>query len=383
MKILITTCGVGIGHASRDIALAQYLEDNYHQIEFASYSSGLKYLKKFKYKTYSLPPMNFEGKDGEINIEESIKQSKDIPFTFIKSMYKESRIIKKSKPDIIITDSHYSIPITAKLLNIPCYVITNDLRFGFSKSTEYKSIKYFEKSIRKFIIEISKGCQRIFIPDIPGSIEIPEELKNKTNHIGPLLHLQSNELDTKENLRLKYNQNLNEKVIVVTIGGSEFGRILIENICQISSQINADKIFIFTGLEVDSNSFKNFDENKVIIREFTHNMVEWMKLSDLTITLAGHTTSMELISINKANIMIPISNHVEQERNTERMLKYGLTRSTEINNKEKLLQLINDTLEQSDNIRIDDEIYNEFRRYDGRENALNIIQNNYYEIKQI
>ena len=27
MKILITTCGVGIGHASRDIALAQYLED--------------------------------------------------------------------------------------------------------------------------------------------------------------------------------------------------------------------------------------------------------------------------------------------------------------------------------------------------------------------
>ena len=81
--------------------------------------------------------------------------------------------------------------------------------------------------------------------------------------------------------------------------------------------------------------------------------------------------------------MIPISNHVEQERNTERMLKYGLTRSTEINNKEKLLQLINDTLEQSDNIRIDDEIYNEFRRYDGRENALNIIQNNYYEIKQI
>ena len=327
--------------------------------------------------------MNFEGKDGEINIEESIKQSKDIPFTFIKSMYKESRIIKKSKPDIIITDSHYSIPITAKLLNIPCYVITNDLTFGFSKSTEYKSIKYFEKSIRKFIIEISKGCQRIFIPDIPGSIEIPEELKNKTNHIGPLLHLQSNELDTKENLRLKYNQNLNEKVIVVTIGGSEFGRILIENICQISSQINADKIFIFTGLEVDSNSFKNFDENKVIIREFTHNMVEWMKLSDLTITLAGHTTSMELISINKANIMIPISNHVEQERNTERMLKYGLTRSTEINNKEKLLQLINDTLEQSDNIRIDDEIYNEFRRYDGRENALNIIQNNYYEIKQI
>ena len=42
MKILITTCGVGIGHSSRDVALAQYLEQYNHEIEFASYGSGLK-----------------------------------------------------------------------------------------------------------------------------------------------------------------------------------------------------------------------------------------------------------------------------------------------------------------------------------------------------
>ena len=117
------------------------------------------------------------------DIEESIKQSKDIPFTFIKSMYKESRIIKIAKPDIIICDSHYSMPITAKFLNIPCYVITNDLTFGFSKNTRMKSIKYFEKSIRRFIIEITKSCKKIMIPDIPGVIEVPEELKNNTLRI--------------------------------------------------------------------------------------------------------------------------------------------------------------------------------------------------------
>ncbi|HIJ15550.1 MAG TPA: glycosyl transferase family 28, partial [Methanosphaera sp.] len=45
MKILITTCGVGIGHSSRDLALAEYLKNNGHTVEFASYGSGLKYLK--------------------------------------------------------------------------------------------------------------------------------------------------------------------------------------------------------------------------------------------------------------------------------------------------------------------------------------------------
>ncbi|MBR0471320.1 MAG: UDP-N-acetylglucosamine--N-acetylmuramyl-(pentapeptide) pyrophosphoryl-undecaprenol N-acetylglucosamine transferase [Methanosphaera sp.] len=382
MKILITTCGVGIGHASRDIALAQYLEQNQHQIEFASYGSGLNYLKKYKYKTHNLPPMNFEGKEGEINIEESIKQSKDIPFTFIKSMYKESRIIKKSKPDIIISDSHYSMPITAKFLNIPCYIITNDLTFGFSKSTEQKSIKYFEKGIRKFIIEITKGCQKILIPDIPGNIQIPEELQNKTSHIGPLLHNNYKEIDTKENLRKKHKFTNNEKIIVVTIGGSEFGKILIKNICTISEQIKADKIIIFTGLEVKSESFHNFNKEKLIIKDFTHNLVEWMKLSDLTITLAGHTTSMELISIQKPNIMIPITNHIEQERNAKRMKQCGITITTEINNPPELLKQINKTLDNIENIKINREYYNTFIEYDGRKNAHNIITN-FNQIKQI
>lgn len=382
MKILITTCGVGIGHASRDIALAQYLEQNQHQIEFASYGSGLNYLKKYKYKTHNLPPMNFEGKEGEINIEESIKQSKDIPFTFIKSMYKESRIIKKSKPDIIISDSHYSMPITAKFLNIPCYIITNDLTFGFSKSTELKSIKYFEKGIRKFIIEITKGCQKILIPDIPGNIQIPEELQNKTSHIGPLLHNNYKQIDTKENLRKKHKFTNNEKIIVVTIGGSEFGKILIKNICTISEQIKADKIIIFTGLEVKSESFHNFNKEKLIIKDFTHNLVEWMKLSDLTITLAGHTTSMELISIQKPNIMIPITNHIEQERNAKRMKQCGITITTEINNPPELLKQINKTLDNIENIKINREYYNTFIEYDGRKNAHNIITN-FNQIKQI
>ena len=102
MKILITTCGVGIGHASRDLALAKTLEENNHKVEFASYGSGLKYLKKYDYKVHKLPQMNFQGSDGEINIEQSIRQSKDIPFTFIKSMYKESRIVRKVKPDIVV-----------------------------------------------------------------------------------------------------------------------------------------------------------------------------------------------------------------------------------------------------------------------------------------
>lgn len=374
MKILITTCGVGIGHASRDLALAKTLEENNHKVEFASYGSGLKYLKKYDYKVHKLPQMNFQGSDGEINIEQSIRQSKDIPFTFIKSMYKESRIVRKVKPDIVVSDSHYSMPITAKFLNVPCYIITNDLTFGFSKGTDVTAIKYFEKGIRKFIIDISNGCQKILVPDIPEAIQIPEELKDKTSYIGPLLHHKINDMETKQQLRYKHNINLKDKIIVVTIGGSEFGKVLIENIIDISEQIKADKIFIFTGIEIHSNIFKKYNKEKVNIQEFTPDMVEWMKMSDLTISLAGHTTSMELISIQKPNIMIPIQNHVEQERNAKRMMEYNISQTLEINNPTKLLGTINNMMKNLENIKINKVAFNEFNMYDGRENALKLIE---------
>ncbi len=376
MKILITTCGIGTGHASRDLALAEILELNNHEVEFASYGSGLEHLKRNRRKPYQLPKMNFDGENGEINIKNTAKQSKEIPFTFIKSMYKESRIIKKANPDIVITDSHYSSPITSKFLNIPCYIITNDLTFGFSENTNLKSIKYLESGIRKFITEISRGCQKILVPDIPGSIIIPEELKDKTNYIGPLLHQRSDEIPSKDELRIKYNQQLHEKIIVVTVGGSDFGRILIDNICELSDYIEADKIIIFTGVEIDPNTI-NLPNNssKIQLKQFTYNLVEWMKLSDLTITLAGHTTSMELISITKPNIMIPIENHVEQKRNVKNMKKFNITRTCPINNKQQLLSTINATLNNVEYINVNKREYIKFKQYDGKDNALKLIEN--------
>ncbi|WP_303235921.1 UDP-N-acetylglucosamine--N-acetylmuramyl-(pentapeptide) pyrophosphoryl-undecaprenol N-acetylglucosamine transferase [Methanosphaera cuniculi] len=373
MKILITTCGVGIGHASRELTLALYLEKKGHSVEFASYGAGLHFLRKNHKTVHPLPNMNFEGNNGSVDIEKSVKNSKDIPYTFIKTMYKEARIIKRIKPDIIISDSDYSTPYTAKLLKIPCYIITNDLTFGFSDSTDIQFIKYFEKSIEKLIHQISKNATKILIPDIPGTITIPDKLKSKTEFIGPLIKAPVDL--TKDELRRKHNINVDSKVIVVTVGGSEFGKLLIENICDISLELNVDTIIIFTGLELDPSQFKIPKTNKtIIIKQFSYNLVEWMQLSDLTIALAGHTTTMELISIKKPNILIPIKNHKEQQKNIQRIKPYKISQTTMIDDKEKLKNMINTTINKTDTIKINSDEYNKFIKYNGCKKAFEIIE---------
>ena len=377
MRILITSFGVGIGHASRDLALARKLRQAGHEVIFASFGSGYNYLKMNRQETYDMPTMNFQADEGEINIKDTVKESKDIPYVFIKTMYKEARIIRQIKPDVIIADSTYTSPITAKFLNIPCFIITNDLTFGFSDSTESMSIKYFEKSIRKFIKEITRGCKKILIPDIAGTVELPSKLEGKTEYIGPLLHKNPDEIESKTTLRKKYNFNDDDVIILLTVGGSEFGEVLIKNICGISKDINCDRIIIFTGLEIKTEDFNINDTDKIIIKDFTPYLVDWMQISDLTIALAGHTTSMELISIKKPNILIPLKNHVEQQKNIDNMEKYEITATTDINDSKKLLETINDTLSRLDSIKINEDQYNEFVKYDGKTNALKQIESLY------
>ncbi|HEX3014265.1 MAG TPA: hypothetical protein VHO92_08340, partial [Methanobacterium sp.] len=62
-------------------------------------------LKSGKYKIFKLPEIQFYGGNGELDIKYTAKKSIDVPFIFLKSIYHESKIIKKVKPDIVIADS--------------------------------------------------------------------------------------------------------------------------------------------------------------------------------------------------------------------------------------------------------------------------------------
>jgi UDP-N-acetylglucosamine:LPS N-acetylglucosamine transferase len=53
--------------------------------------------------------------------------------------------------------------------------------------------------------------------------------------------------------------------------------------------------------------------------------MEWMKLSDVVVSLAGHNTTMELASLGIPNILVPIDNHSEQIKNALNMEKYGIS----------------------------------------------------------
>lgn len=375
MKVLITSCGIGMGHASRDMALADKLRERGFEVMFASYGSGHEMiLESGNYDSLKLPDIKFYGNERGLDIKYTAKRSISVPFVFLKSMYHESKIIKKFKPNIVIADSHYSVPITCKILGIPCIMITNELTLNFSPFyPNDKTVEYLENVLERFIRDVFKLCKVVIIPDFEGSIKIPSKLENMVTYTGPFLKKNPAELESKEELRKKFGFSSVEKIVLVTVGGSEFGRKLLDIIMEASERMDHDKMIVVTGPCIGSDFIS--DSDKVIKKKYLDNMMEWMKLSDVIISHAGHNTTMEIASLGIPNILIPIDNHPEQLRNASNMDKYGISIVRDIKklDPDKLAVDINALLHDDDLRTISKIGEKQFSIYKGCEDAVEII----------
>lgn len=368
-------CGIGMGHVSRGMALASELREKGAEVAFASYGSGYEMLLEAgDYEVAKLPDIKFYGNGSELDIKHTAKKSLDAPFILLKSIYNESKIIKQFKPDVVVADSHYSVPITCKVLGIPCVMITNELTLNFSELyPDEKPIEYLENGLKRFITDVSGLCNAILIPDIQNSIEIPSKLEAITIFNGAILKNRPEKIPDKIKIRNNLGLKEHDKIVLVTVGGSEFGKKLLKLINDASDHIESDKIIIVTGPQIESDFIQNSD--KIIKKKYLDNIMEWMKLSDLVISLAGHTTTMELASIGIPNILVPIDNHPEQAKNALNMEKYGISI---INNLKDLNPLnfaanINNALNDSE-LRINAEaVRRKFSKYNGNQNAVEII----------
>jgi UDP-N-acetylglucosamine--N-acetylmuramyl-(pentapeptide) pyrophosphoryl-undecaprenol N-acetylglucosamine transferase len=376
MKVLLIPCGIGMGHTSRCVALAQKLEEYGDEVLFASYGSGFQMLDEYSdYEVVELPTIKFYGSSGELNLKHTARKSIDAPYIFLKSIYHESRIIKEFNPDVVVSDSHYSVPITCKVLGIPCVLVSNDLAPDLKEEYQKdRTMEYLENGLQRFIKDVSRLCHSIIIPDIENSYEVSPQIRDRVYYTGPILKMDTHTMASKEELRHRFGFEKSEKIIIATVGGSEFGNKLLKLLYHTAPEIDCDQIIMVTGPQIKLNL--DLSSSRIICKKFLGDIMEWMKISDLIISLAGHTTSMEIASLGIPSLMVPIDNHPEQFKNALKMENYGIAQIEKMGNlnSEKLKDEINHLMENQelkDNAHKTRKI---FSHYNGTEDAVKIIR---------
>ena len=285
---------IGLGHATRDIAIAENLRGR--SMKFVTGSSATKIIRNSNFEVDDLyKPPNFIVRNGSLqsparwlwNYYQYYKECKKI----------SQKIIQNDNPKLVISDEDFASLTIAQWKKIPSVLITDILETHFVKGFG----SFIERKMNQSMKNIIEKCDLVILPEIGND-------EGNIKRVGPIVRTIN---QSREELRkmLKFEK----KTIVVSIGGTDAGKFLIEKTLETIPKLGQDiEIILVSGPSLDIKYEKN-------IRNlgFIDNLHEVIFASDVIISLAGKSTIDESKVYGTPGIFIPIKGHFEQEDNAK------------------------------------------------------------------
>ncbi|HEX5457935.1 MAG TPA: glycosyltransferase [Candidatus Nitrosotalea sp.] len=293
LDLVFFSSPIGLGHATRDIAIAKNLDNISKKFVSGGAASSILSQNGFDVDDLYIPPA-FQVENGRL--EQPLKWLFGY-YSYYKRCKKiSSQILKTCQPRLVASDEDFASLVVAQEMGIKTILVTDILKTNFAKGIGTIIERQMNKSMRNII----EKCDLVILP---------ENGKNEDNivRVGPIVRSTS---QSREQLREKFT--FDKKTIVVSIGGTDSGRFLIEEIIKIYSKINSDfELVIVSG--------PSFQMNHPNIRNlgFVNNLHEIIFAADLVISLAGKSTIDESRHYGTPGIFIPIKGHFEQEENAK------------------------------------------------------------------
>lgn len=333
-KVLFFSSPIGLGHATRDIAIAERLKHIVNdEILFISGGAAYDLISKAGFQALDLyrPPL-FAIDSGRLR-NSFIWLMKYIIY-YKKSKKIAEEVIRKnvSKYPLIVSDEDFgsiaisqNTPLSKDILiydmvepaacivdekisghGITCNNCNINIEHNVSE-THFTSgfLHIFEKKMNRSMHDLINKCDKVIIPDFGDN-------KANLTYVGPIVREVKS--DRKS---LRNNFDFTRKTILVCAGGTDAGRYLIQKSLEaygnLKKRLDVDLILV-PGPNLELND--SYDSYNL---GFVDNMHEYIYASDLVISLAGRSTIHESTVYGTPGIFIPIKNHFEQEQNAIRL----------------------------------------------------------------
>lgn len=304
MKLLFTGGGT-LGPVTPLLAIIDEIKKTHEndEIFWISTRNGIEnnYLSSRGIKTYQI-------KSAKLRRYLSIYNFLDI-FVFIKSLFDSYKLIKKIKPDIIISAGAYvSVPvvIVGKLMNRRILIHQQDVYIGLAN----RIMKFFADIITvTFESQLKYFGKKAILTGNPTRFKISD------------INL------SKEELFEKYNFNKSKPILLI-LGGSS-GALNLNNEIYDSLDKLLEKFQVIHSTGENKN-------NKIVKKDYYQygfldkELLDFMFISDIVVSRAGMATLTELSLLSKVSIIVPLLGH--QEENAKYFEKYGAVDKSDLKN---------------------------------------------------
>lgn len=290
------TSPIGLGHATRDIAIAEKLQT---EIAFVSGEGAAGMISKKGYRVLDVyRPEKFVVESGRL--QHSFKWLMGY-YSYYKKCKVIAREILEKNSGLIVSDEDFASIAIGEEMGRKRVLITDVTETHFTTGPASMVEKKLNRSMQKMM----QACDCVIIPDLGDD-------SGNIRHVGPIVREAS---VGREELRKRFGFTKN--TIVASIGGTDAGRYLIEKIIEAHQKLQKRldlELIIVSGPALklpDSPGYRNLG--------FVENLHELVYAADIVVSLAGRSTMDESIAYGTPGIFIPIKGHSEQEEGAARL----------------------------------------------------------------
>lgn len=303
--ILFFASPIGLGHATRDIAICEELKSLTK--EKILVVTGRPAFDIFFNNGYSVENV-YSPKNFDIDILMQLHSPLKWLFRYF-MYYRECKLIAtgfvdSNKDSLIVSDEDFASIAIGERKNRKRIVITDLLETHLVKGM----FSTIESRMNKSMQNMLRKCNRVIIPDYGDDVD-------NISYVGPVVR----NLSTSDRTLLRKKLGIEKRTILVSIGGTNAGRYLIEKTLSayknLILKLDLDLLVALgpslTKLENNHTDYRNIG--------FVDNLHEYVYASDLVVSLAGRSTIDESRVYGTPGIFIPIKDHFEQEQNAKKL----------------------------------------------------------------
>lgn len=387
MRVYFAPSGLGLGHVSRCLPIAEELKKLGIDSFFSGYGQGVAYLKRTGFLTESVPPIGLAVRhDGTIDLKWTlISPGPRFILILLKQLTREIRLIKTYRPDFVVADSRATPIAAARLLGIPNVLILNQYSIVVPRRKRFFNLaKIFDGFLLTVVGKLWSLADSMVVTDFPEphtlsmvNLRVPSSHLNKLRLVGPVVSARPEDLEERDTLRKKFGVEDCRKIVFAAISGPIGEKTyLVDLLLKILPRF-PDKYAVFMSTGIPNGSTKQTKKGNLTVIPWLKNRFELIKASDLLICRGGHGTLSQAMYFGKPTIVIPTPSHTEQFGNALRASALGFAQILKQENLtfESLLKSVDSLTSSEDLLQRAEEIQSKVSDLDATDSIIEIILN--------
>ena len=325
--------GVGLGHASRLLMVADHLRQEGINIQFSSYGEAVSYVSMLGYKCATVSPVEFAwSMEGGFSVKDSIANIPVWFANFSRQVNQETRNMLGCNPDIVVSDSRLSPLMAARLLKVPSVVVLNQIKLLLSpRLRDLVASRIFENLVAEFLGSMWAMAERVLVPDLPPPYTLSAHnvwhigsASRKLEYVGfasPRPQVNREQVIKTTNM---LGLDRNRPLVFVHISGPVQTRpALLKVAVETAKRLDPKIQFVISAGKPGGISYPRRIGRLSWYYEWCPVRDEIFAASDLLVLRGGHVALSQAIQFGKPVVTVPIENHGEQLGNCAKMDELG------------------------------------------------------------